>query len=227
MRIRGFLSYYQQAISYTNCFLYVLNSCLIRYILTFTVPKGICKRSAISSKPYPCKYKTKRIKKGVKGKGKPSVSWYKKKKKVLYIKNPDQLAGIQKLLKKGIDFKGKKVVLKKDLDMSCYKNFTPLGAGLDSTKRFNGIFDGNGKTIYNLSIHQYEKSQIGLFSVLKGTVRDLKLKGTNVYGRLYVGGIAGNLLYGKIENCKVSGTVKGYHYINKIGAYFWDNVEEY
>ena len=29
------------------------------------------------------------------------------------------------------------------------------------------------------------------------------------------------------ENCKVSGTVKGYHYINKIGAYFWDNVEEY
>jgi len=55
----------------------------------------------------------------------------------------------------------------------------------------------------------------------------LKLKGTNVYGRLYVGGIAGNLLDGKIENCKVSGTVKGYHYINKIGAYFWDNVEEY
>lgn len=31
----------------------------------------------------------------------------------------------------------------------------------------------------------------------------------------------------KIENCKVSGTVKGYHYINKIGAYFWDDVEEF
>lgn len=192
--------------------------------------KTMKKMPNVTCQPYKdslYKHKTKRIKKGVKGKGKPSVSWYKKKKKVLYIKNPDQLAGIQKLLKKGIDFKGKKVVLKKDLDMSCYKNFTPLGAGLDSTKRFNGIFDGNGKTIYNLSIHRYEKSQIGLFSVLKGTVRDLKLKGTNVYGRLYVGGIAGNLLYGKIENCKVSGTVKGYHYINKIGAYFWDNVEEY
>lgn len=191
--------------------------------------KSMKKLSNVTCKPYKkslYKHKTKKIKKGVKGKGKPSTSWYKKKKKVLYIKNPDQLAGVQKLLKKGISFYGKKIVLKKSLDMSCYKNFEPIGYNAPS--HFLGILDGNGKTIYNLSIHRYEQNHVGLFDIAKGTVKDLKLKGTNVFGRQYVGGIAGNVLGGgQIKDCKVSGTVKGYSYVNIVGMYFWKDEEEY
>ena len=189
--------------------------------------KRMKKMSNVTCKPYKTslyKHKTKKIKKGVKGKGKPSTSWYKKKKKVLYIKTPDQLAGMQKLCKKGIDFKDKKVVLKRNLDMSCYKSFEPIG--YNAIEEFKGTFDGNGKTIYNLSIHRYDYNYVGLFSALRGTVKDLQLKGANVYGRQYVGGIAGNVFNGQIKDCKVSGTVKGYSHVNIVGMYFWDsNVE--
>lgn len=189
--------------------------------------KTMKKMSNVTCKPYKkslYKHKTKKIKKGVKGKGKPSTSWYKKKKKVLYIKTPDQLAGMQKLCKKGIDFKGKRIVLKRNLDMSCYRSFEPIG--YNAIEEFKGTFDGNGKTIYNLSIHRYDYNYVGLFSALRGTVKDLQLKGTNVYGRRYVGGIAGNVFNGQIKDCKVSGTVKGYSHVNIVGMYFWDsNVE--
>ncbi len=53
----------------------------------------------------------------------------------------------------------------------------------------------------------------------------MKLKGTNVYGRRYVGGITGNVLNGQIKDCKVSGTVKGYSHVNIVGMYFYDPSE--
>lgn len=66
--------------------------------------------------------------------------------------------------------------------------------------RFQGIFDGNGKSIKNL-----EGSQ-GLFSDLYGTVKNVNLEGVDVTGETDIlGSIAGYLADGgKIENCNAT-----------------------
>ncbi|MBR6098789.1 hypothetical protein IKP85_03505 [bacterium] len=66
---------------------------------------------------------------------------------------------------------------------------------------FQGIFDGNGVTIKNLS------GQQGLFRDVYGTVRNVNIEGANIEAETdALGGIAGYLGEGGvIENCNVTG----------------------
>ena len=75
---------------------------------------------------------------------------------------------------------------------------------------FAGTFDGNGKTITGLTINQPSTDNVGLFASIDdgGTVKNLKLDKVNVTANSNVGAIAGENR-GTIENCSVSGSVKG------------------
>lgn len=90
-------------------------------------------------------------------------------------------------------------------------NFVPLypyAPAQGQTQPFNGVFDGNGKTIKNLHIFNDTSGYTGLVGRIgdNAVVKDLTLENVLFCGS-YVGGIAGYSA-GTIENCHVSGTLR-------------------
>ncbi|MCQ5130613.1 S-layer homology domain-containing protein [Butyricicoccus faecihominis] len=105
-----------------------------------------------------------------------------------------------------INYEKSNVTLANDIDLWSF-SWTPIG---DSTRAFNGTFDGNDKKIEGLYIED-SKSVAGLFYQLADSaeVKNLKLVGSiestaNVYAR--VGGIAGTNK-GTISNCTFDGGI--------------------
>ena len=92
-------------------------------------------------------------------------------------------------------------------------NFTPIGNS--SSNSFRGTFDGNGMSISGIRIYKNTKDvasqNIGLFGVLRGTVKNLKLTDTRIVGYGYTGGIAGYCSSNStIDHCTVTSTVAIY-----------------
>mgnify|MGYP000081790542 CR=1 FL=1 len=85
--------------------------------------------------------------------------------------------------------------------------FDPIG---DNTTRFTGTFDGNNKTVSNLTINRPGQDYVGLMGDLGtgGTVTNVGLVNVSVDGLFYVGGIAGNS-GGTISNSYATGRVEG------------------
>lgn len=89
------------------------------------------------------------------------------------------------------------------------KGFSPIGLSGDS---FTGTFNGQGYTISNLTMDRSEyqddgsHKNIGLFGIMHGTVKNLKLTNVDIKGGRSVGALAGGA-YGTIDSCSVSGTV--------------------
>ncbi|MCL2247289.1 MAG: hypothetical protein FWC10_09320, partial [Lentimicrobiaceae bacterium] len=72
-------------------------------------------------------------------------------------------------------------------------------------------FEGNNKVISGLWINRNTETHIGLFgSLYRFTIRNLGINiGNNkVIGMSYIGGLAGRLNEGTIENCFVTGSIK-------------------
>lgn len=146
----------------------------------------------------------------VSGCGKADTSWYHKSKKEYEIKNPDQMAGLSVLVSKGNDFEGKTINLTNDIDLSCYPNWIAIGGYTSPTAvSFNGNFDGNEHTIYNLRIHNTDEDYQGLFGVTEGVLENLTISDAYVYAKNSVGILTGTTYRGTIHNCHVSGIVSG------------------
>lgn len=103
-------------------------------------------------------------------------------------------------------------------------NFTAIGQG----KKFQGYFDGNGKTISGIRIYKdFDKNQLmfhgpfGLFGRIGSTaeVKNVTLSDTRIASGS-VGGIVGNNAGGKVTNCHVTNTVEiqGIGYISQHGG---------
>lgn len=160
---------------------------------------------------------TKAPTKAVKGKGKVDTSWYDAKKTSFTIKNPDQLAGLAKLVNQGKNMSGKKFILANDLDLSCYPNWEPIGLWTEKKwSIFKGTFDGKNHTIYNLRINLVNSNEVGLFGSVQGTVINLKIKDADVIGDSDVGILCGTAMKGSYTNCTVSGRVRGNEYVGGI-----------
>ncbi|WP_254810907.1 NosD domain-containing protein [Natronosalvus amylolyticus] len=94
--------------------------------------------------------------------------------------------------------------------------FEPIGDGddrswVEGNETFNGTFDGNDRTIANLTINRGGDDLVGLFEVIgsQGTVSNLTLESATVAGTDYVGGFSGQN-YGTVSNLTlVSATVTG------------------
>jgi len=107
--------------------------------------------------------------------------------------------------------------LMNDIDLSAYgagfnggKGWVPIG----STYWYpvKGNFDGNGKTISGLYIHNEESDHIGLFGCISnGTVKNLGVVDADVTGWRMVGGLTGRLTGGTAtaQNSYVTGKVRG------------------
>lgn len=85
---------------------------------------------------------------------------------------------------------------------------------------FTGTFDGNGHTVYNLSLipegeeQEFNYLPYGLFSILGSgaTVSNLSLSTFRIlldggFSDFYIGSLAGQMKGGVVRNCRVNGTV--------------------
>lgn len=94
------------------------------------------------------------------------------------------------------------------------------GSNIDKDKdmTFSGTFDGNGHTIYGLTITEYEDYHefFGLFGSLEegAVIKNLNMEYFNISidsdKEIYIGGIAGCSKEASIENCHVDGSITVY-----------------
>lgn len=150
------------------------------------------------------------------------VSWYNTTDTEFVLTSAEDLAGLAAIVngtatsdmtRSAIgmdDFKGKTIKLDADLDLRNIP-WTPIGAGdvNGSWIGFNGIFDGQGHTIYNLNVTK-GGGWNGLFGLIgRGTttvtesVSNLTIQNVTIEGaNRMTGGVVGQI-YGNIENCHV------------------------
>lgn len=117
------------------------------------------------------------------------------------------------LVNNGTSTAGITVKLAKDMDLA-NRDFTPIGESKIETSSdyaFAGIFDGNGKTIKNLTVKDKKANgntcYAGLFGILANgaEVKDLTVEGAYIEGYHCVGVIVGQM-YSKshVKNCVVN-----------------------
>ncbi|MBQ6155538.1 MAG: hypothetical protein IJK22_02950, partial [Bacteroidales bacterium] len=82
-------------------------------------------------------------------------------------------------------------------------DWTPIGSG-STSMRFGGTFLGGGKTISNLRITNGQ-TVAGLFGILSGEVRNLKILVDTIAKGSYAGAVCGAMDNGKIESCTTTG----------------------
>ena len=98
-----------------------------------------------------------------------------------------------------------------------FEKWNPIGAAAneyDNDHKFWGELiscDGTTKTITGLYINEENEDYQGLFGFLgdNSEVKNIKVDGSYIKGRNYVGGIAGYSQGGKIENCSTDNIIKG------------------
>ena len=91
-------------------------------------------------------------------------------------------------------------------DIALIGLWTPIGLNTD----FDGVFDGGGHTISNLSIVYSDWTYAGLFGSNAGAIRNLTVIGTVSGGNdasSCAGVLAGRNNFGTILNCSVTGTI--------------------
>lgn len=120
--------------------------------------------------------------------------------------------------------------LSKDIDLSSYLNSN--SSGWTPIKDFTGKFDGKKHTIKGLWISLSSIDYVGLFAKIQGSSNDKRASVSNLFvnvskkgitGGNRVGGICGNLSYGNIENCMVTGDISGGGYVGGIVGRNSDN----
>ena len=114
----------------------------------------------------------------------------------------------------GTTYSGKTVTLMRDIDMTGV-DWVPVGqtGGYGANAYFQGTFDGNGKTLSNLSITHWESGSnsganyaTGLFGFIdmsSAVIKDLTVDHASVTGHHWVGVIVGYLT-GSISGCTVT-----------------------
>ncbi len=126
---------------------------------------------------------------------------------VYEISNGSQLAWVAQQVNAGTEtFSGKTVKLVKNIYLA-NTAWTPIGRMVAAPGQcFQGTFDGNGKTIYDLNTSDYivDYSSAGLFGgLVNATVKDVTVENATVKSHHYAGVICGWSENSKIENCKV------------------------
>lgn len=148
---------------------------------------------------------------------------------VLHIANLAGLVEFRNEVNAGNSFAGKTVVLDVDIDMSSIASWDPIGQDYETIqggdkleRRFAGTFDGNNKTLSNLTINDNTHNEAGLFGVTGygSTFKDLTLDSPTVNGRVGVGTLAGKLWASSVINCHVTGdiTVTGYQCVGGLAG---------
>ncbi|MBO5241020.1 MAG: DUF3737 family protein [Clostridia bacterium] len=152
----------------------------------------------------------------------------------LYVYSENDMKLFANSVNKGNNFSGKTVMLMSDIDLN-NEVWTPIG---NSANKFQGTFDGNGKTVSNLYAVK-DSGYIGLFgytsdgevknlnvhnATVQGSVcgvvaaspytsdyTNIKLTGDiKVDGKYYTGGLVGRNAYGDIKNITINANAGSY-----------------
>lgn len=137
------------------------------------------------------------------------------------VENPYQVANAEQLnnVRNHLDAH---FIQTADIDLTDYLAFDgagyndgagwePIGTFVsgDAGNPFTGSYDGNGKTISNLTINRPDKSYVGLFEYSTGDLDEITLSSIDVNGKYDIGGLVGYQKGGTIADCNVSGSVEG------------------
>ena len=171
--------------------------------------------------------------------GESDTSWYNPGATFYAISTAEQIAGLAEIINDGAeDFKGVVFNLSQDIDLNGI-NWTPIGDEYTGTenpynqedtlfKGFKGTFNGNGHTIYNLTIERqtyndnrihYSDSFLGFFGNLEAgsSVSNLNFENVRIIGDSFIGILAGYIPSGlkgedpeivRISNINVSGSIE-------------------
>lgn len=99
--------------------------------------------------------------------------------------------------------------LANNIDLASYDNWEPI---IDNEyyMPFQGVLDGNGFSIDNLTTYDDEGNYVGLFYYTEsGAILNLTLNNVNIEGSSYAGGIAGLSAGTIFENVSVNGKILG------------------
>lgn len=127
------------------------------------------------------------------------------------VATAEDLAAIAAAVNGGDELSGQTIKLTKDIDLSGIE-WTPIGqtGGYYAADYFQGTFDGQGHTIYNLTINNTntgENYAAGFFGFLDcgqtGAIKNLNFDNATVKGHHWTGVVAG-YTSGTIENCNVT-----------------------
>ncbi len=95
-------------------------------------------------------------------------------------------------------------------------NWQPIGT---STSQFTGSFNGNNKTVSNLTINLPSANYVGLFGYVSGNISNFGLVNDNITGSSFVGGLIGWQNSGTTSNSYISGSVSG---VDEVGGLVGD-----
>jgi hypothetical protein len=143
-----------------------------------------------------------------------------------FICTPTQLNKVK-------DFLSSSFKLQSDIDLIDFSSGTgwqPIGTytgtlGECCTEMFSGKFDGNDKTITNLSINRPTEDGVGLFGVLAdgAEISNVKVNGS-VVGRDHVGGVVGSsntTLATVTSRVSFTGSVSGFAHVGGVYGYLY------
>ncbi len=149
---------------------------------------------------------------------------------VITITSADEFAAFAAAVNAGNTFDGYTIKLAKDIDLDNIE-WTPIGYGSYSNttntiknggKIFEGVFDGNGKKVYNLKVTTFvgggtevgTAAGVGLFGNNLGTIKNLTVDGAVVRGNYATAVIAGFNCGAIIDNCTVKNATVSCVYAN-------------
>lgn len=105
-----------------------------------------------------------------------------------------------------LDFSGEYFRMTGDIDMQGVVDFQPIGFSTTEVVSFNGIFDGAGHSIKNMSIDSRTNKvmNVGLFIIISpdGVVKNLVMDRSNKFIAYRNTAAIAAIVYGTIENCR-------------------------
>ncbi|MGM9726581.1 MAG: hypothetical protein ACI3YJ_03110, partial [Prevotella sp.] len=113
------------------------------------------------------------------------------------------------------------------LNSDSFIEWEPIGLGVQGIlfwRQYNGMFDGNGKTISGLYCSDSKLNYMGLFGMIEGTIKNVGIIDSYFNGQRYIGGLSG-LNCGNIENCYYIGVIKGSTYVGGVCGDNKSNIE--
>ena len=135
--------------------------------------------------------------------GSADTSWYDANKTEFTFSTAEQIAGLASLVDGGTNFAGKTITLEDDL----YLGGTQFNCIGTNAKPFKGTFDGDGHTIYDLTVTKDNGAYYGLFGGANGaTIKDFNVDGATLSpsnGKT-IGTIVGHATNCTLENITIS-----------------------
>lgn len=136
--------------------------------------------------------------------------WAKTAGKVIKLNTADDLKKLATITNGGKDTSGRTFALGADIDMQGISDFVPIG-GYNYT-RFEGVFDGQGFTISNLTIKSTDTT-VGFFGgTNRATIKNVILDKVNIVANNnswnVCGGLIGESSETTVDSCFVTGSIE-------------------